>query len=207
MKKLLITTAATLFTVAAFAQGSVYFSNTGLEKMSSGASGGPYTAVSAVSATVDYGLFYGIGESTSLTFLSTQIGVNSTSTAGVIANPTDSKSALTSVDIPGTSPGETDVYVQMAGWSASFGSAGYQAASTTPNAYFGASTIINVAPTSGGLGPTTGPGAIIWQLSSGTATTEMRPFELMLVPSVPEPTSMALAGLGLATLLIFRRRS
>ena len=75
MKKLLICTAATLLTVAAFAQGNiVFFSNSGFEKISSGLLGSApstWTVVPTTAGLVNYGLFYGVGatQPRSLTFL------------------------------------------------------------------------------------------------------------------------------------------
>ena len=125
MKKLLICTAATLLTVAAFAQGTVFFSNSGFEKISSGLLGSApstWTVVPTTAGLVNYGLFYGVGatQPSSLTFLGVE-GVNSTSTAGVIANPADGTSAVTVLAIPGATGGAANVWVQIAGWSASLG--------------------------------------------------------------------------------------
>jgi hypothetical protein len=138
---------------------------------------------------VNYGLFYGIGatQPATLTFLGVK-GVNSTSVTGVIASPIGGVSPITSLQIPGTFPGETDVWVQIAGWSASYGTdwAAAQAnRQTDPSDFFGTSPIINVAPTAGGLGPATGPGAIIWQTDP---TKIAGGFTLFI--HVPEPSTM-----------------
>ena len=133
-------------------------------------------------------------------------GYSSATSAGFIVNA--SGSSITALPIPGTTPGETDVWIQIAGWTASFGTnwAGAQAAAqTTTGNYFGRSPVINVAPAAGGLGPTTGPGAIIWQTATGTDPTKIAG-GLVLYTLVPEPSTMALFGLGVAAVLIFRRR-
>lgn len=196
MKKLLLTCALVGAVTASFAQGTVQFSNGALSRLSVG---DPGSAVQIpLTANYTFGLFYGIGESTSLTFLSAQLGANSTASLGVIVNPTDRKSPLNTVGIPGTTPGQADVWIQFKGWESSFGTDWARA--ETQGAFFGSSKIVNVAA----LGPATGPGVAIWQGATGTVTTQIQAFSLT---SVPEPTTLALAGLGVAAMLIFRRRS
>ena len=139
--------------VAAFAQGTVYFSNNLFTKVSFAYGIG---AVPTTAGLINYGLFYGIGESTSLTFLTTSLGVNSIVIAGEIASSLDGVSPIHSLAIPGTQPNETDVWVQVAGWTASFGTdwRTAEAAAAAMNGWFGETGVINV----GALGPTTGPG-------------------------------------------------
>jgi hypothetical protein len=204
MKKLLVTTAATLMTVAVFAQGTVYFSNGAFNKISSGASGSAsstWTLMPATAGALDFGLFYGTGttQPATLSFAGVS-GYNSTANAGVIANATGG--AITALPIPGTTPGETDVWIQIAGWSATFGTnwAGAKA-STTQGDYWGQSAVVNV----GSLGPTTGPGAAIWQTATGTDPAKIAG-GFAVFTNVPEPTTITLAGLGVAAMLILRRR-
>lgn len=200
MKKLLLTCALVGAVTAAFAQGTVQFSNGTLTKMSLITPGVSTVVVPTTAGLINYGLFYGIGQSTSLQLLTTQLGVNSTSSAGIIVNPSDSKSAMNTIQIPGTVAGQTDIWIQFKGWSASFGS-DWVAASTL-GTWFGVSSIHNVGP----LGPGTGPGLSIWQGAAGTASATIQAFGLNPVGIIPEPTTMTLAGLGIASLLIFRRR-
>jgi hypothetical protein len=164
--------------------------------------------VPATPGLLNFGLFYGTGatQPATLTFLGSVSGVNSATSAGLIVNT--SGNPITSLWIPGTHPGETDVWIQIAGWSASFGTdwaAARVAALTTYGDYFGQSTIINVAPTAGGLGPTIGPGAIICQTASGTDPTKIAG-GFAVFTAIPEPSSTALFGWGVAVLLILRRR-
>jgi hypothetical protein len=214
MKKLLITTAATLITVAAFAQGTVFFSNSGFEKVSSGVAGSAASTWAFVPATaglINYGLFYGTGATQpgTLTFLGSVSGVNSTSTAGVIASPLDGVSSISILGIPGTVGNQANVWVQIAGWTASFGTdwaAAKAAAATTAGDYFGQTAVVNALP----LGaPVTGPGTPLWQFASGTNPQQFAGgFALFSGGGAvtPEPSTMALAGLGMAAMLIFRRR-
>jgi len=211
MKKLLITTAATLVTVGVFAQGTVWFSNNGFQKISSGVTGSAastWTVVPATANLLNFGLFYGTGATQpgSLTFLGSVSGVNSASSAGLIVNT--SGTAVNALQVPGTTPGQANVWVQLAGWTSSFGTdwaAAQAAAAAGGNNYFGTSRIVNVAPAANGLGPATGPGAIIWQTAAGTDPTKIAG-GFAVFTNVPEPSTMALAGLGMAAMLIFRRR-
>ena len=216
MKKLLITTAATLFTVAAFAQGTVFFSNGAFQKISSGVFGSAVSTWLAVPATtnlLNFGLFYGTGatQPASLTFLGSVSGVNSGVNPGIITGLTGNP--ITSLPVPGTTPGQTTLWIQVAGWSASFGTdwaAAKAASATTVGDYFGNTTVINVAPNAGGLGPSTGPGAVVWQSASLSDPTKfVGGFPVFTFGGgavTPEPSTMALAGLGMAAMLIFRRR-
>jgi hypothetical protein len=211
MKKSFVTLLLLGSAIPAFPQGTVYFSNGALEKISSHTHSyqGPWVTVPATPGLLNFGLFYGTGatQPANLTFLGSISGVNSTTTWGLIVNT--SGNLITSLAIPGTYPGETDVWVQIAGWSASFGTdwaAAQAAAMTTFGDYYGQTTIFNVAPTAGGLGPPTGPGAIIWQTATGTDPTKIAG-GFVVFTSIPEPSTTALFGLGVAeVLLIFRRQ-
>jgi hypothetical protein len=71
--------------------------------------------------------------------------------------------------------------------------------STTVAGYYGQSGIASSLLVGGGATPISSP--------FGNAATQIQTgFTLGLHPVIPEPSSMALAGLGAATLLIFRRR-
>jgi hypothetical protein len=157
---------------------------------------------------LNFGLFYGTGatQPATLTFLGSVSGVNSAAAAGVIVDTSDHQ--ITSLAIPGTHPGETDVWVQIAGWTASFGTdwaAAQEASHFILGDYFGTSRVINVAPNAGGLGPATGSGAIIWQTAMGTYPNRLAGGFVVYSLS-PEPSTTALLGLGVAALLISRRR-
>jgi hypothetical protein len=197
MKTALAITLILYSTVGAFAQGTVHFSNNALYLISEEVLLDPQPAT----ASLEYGLFYGIGESTSLTLLTAQFGVNSTTGAGLIASPADSRSALSLVGIPGTTPNETDVWLQMAGWSAIYGT-DYVAAHNAflafnTSAWWGQSAIANI---SAGLGATLGPGAQIWTSASNTTGTLIPAFVVYV--HTPEPTVLALVALSAAIVMV-----
>jgi len=99
--------------------------------------------------------------------------------------------------IPGTQENQV-VSLQVRGWSASFGN-DWQAAARTPGAFFGETDVRNVT-----LGLSTAAPAVIWQTASGTAPDKFKP--LVFNAFVPEPSTIALAALGLGGLLLFRPR-
>jgi len=208
MKKLILTIAATLVTVGVFAQGTVTFNNTGFNKISTGVSGSAsstWTVMATGLQTFRFGGLYGIGQSTSLTFITASFGVNSTSVAGIIADPANNSGQLVAFQIPGTVANQTDVWFQIVGYNYSFGT-DWVAAKAAANdnsgtKFFGQSPVINVGP----LGASTGPGTSIWQTATGTDPKKIAGGFAMFT-TIPEPTSMALVGIGAAALLIFRRR-
>lgn len=196
MKKTLMMVLLLCPAALAFAQGSVHFSNSTLSRISLITPMVPPYDI-PLTPNINFGLFYGIGQSTSLTFLSSWIGVNSTSTAGIIVNPADRKTVMTTVALPGTSPGETDVWLQVKAWDTAFGTDWVEA--SLSGQWFGESQTRNV----GALGPPTGPGVWIWQPATGTSPILIPAF----VIGIPEPSMLALAGLGTAALFVFRRRT
>jgi hypothetical protein len=212
MRKIFVTMLLLGSAVSVSAQGTVYFSNGAFEKISSVVNGGGFPTLQVVPTTpglLNFGLFYMFGatQPATLTFRERVSGVNSTSVAGVIASPYDGVSPITSLDVPGSRPGETDVWIQIAGWSASFGTdwaAAHAAAMTTYDDYFGETDLTNVAPAAGGLGPAMGSGAIIWQTATGTDPTKFAGGFVLFTS--PEPSTTALLGLGVAALLSLRRR-
>jgi hypothetical protein len=211
MRKIFVTMLLLGSAVSVFAQGTVYFSNGGFNRMCSGlccSHPSTWTAVPTTAGLINYGLFYGTGatQPATLSFLGVS-GYNSATSPGLIVNA--SGGAITALGIPGTTAGEIDVWIQIAGWSASFGTdwaAAKAASTTTAGVSFGETVVINVAPTAGGLGPATGPGAIIWQTATGTDPHKFPGGSYLLFAMAPEPSTMALFGLGVAAVLIFRRR-
>lgn len=227
MKKLLITLALVGTVAVAYGQGYVNFQNGTLYKISTANAGTAGVQANPASGAVmpttagsfDFGLFYGIGGTSSMALLDATsgnavfYGVNSTSAAGIIGSSADNKSGF-SVGIPGTTVGETDVWFAYAGWSASYGSglSGYNAAKAAFQAgstgvFFGESDMQNskIFANTLALGPSASP-INIWTYATGTNPKLVQAFILYDNVVIPEPTTLALAGLGAAAMLIFRRR-
>jgi len=109
-------------------------------------------------------------------------------------------------ELTGTLPSGTIVDFLVRGWSANAGAtwaealAFYNNGNPSADMYLGQSVIGNDLQLGGGPIPVSGIfGVNPNQLNAG--------FNMGLVPGVvPEPTSMVLAGLGAASLLLFRRR-
>jgi len=211
MKKLALTISAVAMAVSAFAQGTVNFNNLPTQQIrtNSTALGGGIGLTANTPQGFYYGLFIApVGTLTSdlrdpaWTFTSTY----ATNTAGVGRL---SGGLATGVPVNGWAGGTSANYV-VAGWSASLGhdwalvlpqydpayAAGVWAGSTV--GFFGQSVIGTGISGGGPLGqPVLG--------MFGAAAPSIQGFNLFAVP-VPEPATFALAGLGAAALLIFRRR-
>lgn len=202
MKKLILTTICAAAAVSGFAQGTMGFQNGNTSPIYVGTSiATSYTtSQKATSATlssggvIDVGLFWG----TSAGSVTTLGAVTTLSTTAGIA-----LGGVTTA-IAGTQPGDADFFSVIA-WDSSYGS-GYagQAAAAAAGGLWGASlqTQYGVAPVlQFALAPTLGPGTVMF---GGTSTTGV--FHLFALTSSPEPTTLALGGLGAAALLLFRRR-
>jgi hypothetical protein len=186
MKKTLLTLALVAMTaVASFAQGTIQFNNGTLTRVTYKDASGVSLGNLPTAIGVVYGVFVN-GSDTPVQPLGNNQGVN----AGII-------NASGLYPIPGTAENQV-VSLQVRGWSASFGN-DWQAASRTAGALFGETDVRNVT-----LGLSTAAPAVIWQTATGTATDKFKPLVLLTV--VPEPSTIALAVLGLGSLLLFRRR-
>jgi len=190
MKKLAAILCLTALATGAFAQGYVRFANSST------------TLISVDGATQTGGTYYyallaaAPGTTDRTTFQFTGIYATNTATAGRLQG-----GSLQGVYTTAAWGALQERSYFVAGWSADNGAVWNNAWLTTlpANGFFGWSAIATA--TSGGLDPVSQqlvPATPLW---SGTALTA----GFNLVP-VPEPTTMALAGLGAAALLIFRRR-
>jgi hypothetical protein len=192
MKKLAAILCLSALTTGAFAQGLVTMGNgpTTQISASTGASGASVALASGNAGTYYFGLLTQAAAGGPYAFANVY-GTNSAG-AGRIAGYTTS--------VAGWAAGQTLNY-EVAGWSASLGTT-WSAGWLTGNfggksGYFTVSS--PAAGTAGGGSPVPAPA---WNLFGGSGLTGFN-----LAPAgVPEPTSMALAGLGAAALLIFRRR-
>jgi len=201
MKKLLLTGFGIVLAASVFGQGTVRFSDVSadlssppdrLVRFGAGTTNpfGTNNAVLVNSGTSSYRaqLYYGA----------------STAPEGSLIPVTTAAAqfrASTTTTEPGTwAPGNrtfvgfdtgATVSLQVRVWDNQFG-ATYELALASGNGYFGKSTIFQYTVPTDPLAP---PSAFV-----------MAPFVSFSVTPVPEPSTFALAGLGAAALLIFRRR-
>jgi len=183
MKKLLLTLALAAVTTFTYAQGTIQFANNaGTRFLINGIRAGLAGAPAITAGQFTFGVYAGLTENG----LSSQplgaLGTN-TATAGLISSLPDGNVHA----IPGFAAANT-VFVQIRGWETRFGSweAGQQG-------LHGQTAVRAVV-----LGPGSGPGTVVW---SSTDLTKFQAIDL-----VPEPSAIALAVLGLGSLLLFRRR-
>jgi hypothetical protein len=90
--------------------------------------------------------------------------------------------------ISGTAGGQR-IWLKIGGWVGG--------TDTSPeNAIYGESDAVSVV-----LGPSFGPGAPVWQRSTGTATDRAKPFVIALIP---EPSIIALVSVALGAMILIR---
>lgn len=190
MKRILLTLALAVAATIANGQGTLQFQNGTLTRFMLDRKDGSALVQVPINSGVTYGLFWGTAADNVSQTAQTPLGAqNTTATgAGLITVPNG-----TAYQLPGTDVGQV-VFVQIRGWSSSFGT-DWQAAKGAQGAIYGETTVRSFT-----LGPSSGPGTVLW---SNTDTTKFRP---MVLEIVPEPSTIALAVLGLGSLLLFRRR-
>lgn len=191
MKKLAATLCLSAMATGAFAQGVVIFNNSPTTLVSAGTSAQTATAISGPAGSYYFGLLTSAtGTPGSFTFASLY-ATNSSLAAGRFVGGT--------VPVSGWAPGTTKSY-EVAGWASSLGTTFNPSWLTAApgNGFFGLSAI-----GSGVAGGTTAGGQSFPTLPLFGGTGIGSGFALV---GVPEPSSMALAGLGAAALFIFRRR-
>ena len=190
MKKLAVALCLTALTTGAFAQGLVNFFNNSTTLISSGLPGNS-TAISGAVGSYYFALLTapsGTTDPKAFTF-SGAYGTNQT-VAGRFTGGGN-------VVIQNWAPGTIKAF-EVAGWSSSLGTTFNSAWLTSMPGGFGLSTIASGSP--GGFNAGTGgtdPNLVIFSSTSIASG--------FLVP-IPEPGTFALAGLGAAAMLIFRRR-
>jgi len=201
MKKLSIISLIALSGFSVLAQGTLQFQNTVLTAFytNTTATGGTRGKVGTAAGTMNYALFYSDattgGTASSLSF-ATAVG-NSTTSAGLIQGSTI-------LPLAGTNPGDA-VYIEMIAYSgllsgySQFLNPGSNGDWTGTGAWFGKTPVIEIL----NLGATSGPGQVMFQNDASHIGT-VNGFTDITV--VPEPATFALAGLGAAAMLIFRRR-
>lgn len=183
MKKLLLTLALAAVTTFTYAQGTIQLGNSlGTRFRVNGALPANAAAGGPVGGSFSFGVYFG----TTAGNLSTQpagpLGTN-TSIGGIIGGP-----SAGAYPIPGH-PADATVFVQIRAWESRFGT--WEAGQA---GLHGQTRVLPVI-----LGPESlSPGTVIW---SATDLTKFQAIDL-----VPEPSAIALAVLGLGSLLLFRRR-
>jgi len=178
-------------TTFAFGQGSMAFLNppTVIHKTAD-SSGSLVNVPVAINSTLTYGIFLGATADTIATTPAGPTATGSTTAAGRMTG-------VPQLYLPdGTQPGQV-VFARIRAWDSTFGS-DWQTAKLQGR-FYGETDVRQLEP----LGPTSGPATVIWQGATGTSANR---FFAMQIVAVPEPSTIALAVLGLGSLLLFRRR-
>jgi len=188
MKKILLTLALIVVTTVTYAQGTIQMANTsGTRFLVNGVRPLSVSAGGPAAGTYVFGVFAGTSADALSQVPLGELGRN-TVTGGLISSSNPQAHA-----VPGFGPfsqSQTKVFIQIRGWEASFAD-DWRAAQAS--GLFGESAVRSFE-----LGAPSGPGAVIW--GSDTLT------QFQAINLVPEPSSIALAVLGLGSLLLFRRR-
>jgi hypothetical protein len=180
---------------ATYAQGTIQFLNSALSRLQyQEVPGGPINT--AVPAGTHVGAYWGTDAAGAAAI--TGMGKGSlagptslTAAGGIWPAPGSPGGAVYPVN--GTQEGQR-VWLKIAAWI------GGDAQSPTGNVLvYGESVVVSVL-----LGPTAGPGTVVWQSAAGTATDRAKPFVLGIIP---EPSVWTLCILGLVALYVFGAKS
>jgi len=184
MKKILLACSVLLVAVGAFAQGQINFANTSTTLITTNTPTGSGSISGAGLYTI--GLYIGAPGATRA-----QLTLAGTTANGALAGRFSGGNPY---QVPGA-PAGSAIAFQVRAWTTAHG-ATYEAAaaSGSPSALVGESTIGSVTPTAP---PATVPGIF------GTGAGQVGGFS---IAPVPEPSSIALGLLGLGAVALFRRR-
>ncbi len=193
MKKTLSLLVATccFAAVSVHAQGTIQFLNSALSKLKYTAEPGAPTADMPVGAVV--GVFWG-RSADALTLAENTVVIT---TPGLF-------NGGTVYALPGSEPGQS-VFLKIAAW--------YNSGGTTPRlaregpctpgiTHYGESAVVQTTA----LGPTAGPGTVVFQGPSGTNPNRAKPFEFQIGVLCPEPSTWAILAVGLGTVLLRQRK-
>jgi len=215
MKKTLLTLALVAASAAAFAQGKVLFANNGSSLVTladsahvmaadQGVAGLPVaTSGPALPSGVrlDVGLYIGTSSS-SLALVTTTTAGSSSTVSPLLLNPASGGSGVAGQWSPSgyTVNGSAGaVFLQVKVWDSAF--ATYDLA-LAGNAYTGLDNVFQMTLGSGITYPNmTSAGGSTWAAAGNN-----NPIIVGVPAITPEPGTMALAGLGAAAMMIFRRR-
>jgi len=229
MKKLLTTLCIGALAFAAYSQGTVNFGNTSLTLVSTNAA--YLSGTTGTTATTLGGFNYAVFTAAS-TVSSASSALDLLTPTWTFTTLTGTNTAVASggrlnggsgVVVPtGWAPGVTNSFL-IAGWSSSLGNwaavqslitggsfatgggSRYQVAGNPAAGSFLGISAVSFGAAGGGTA-----GLPAFSLFGSTPTAQGTPlatgFQLFPVVAVPEPSSFALAGLGAAALMIFRRR-
>jgi len=189
MKKLAAILCLSALSTGAFAQGLINFFNNANTLVSSGTSVNNTAAISGAP-----GSFY-------FALLTSAVGANTFTFANVLGTNQASAGRFNggaNVQVAGWAAGTARDF-EVAGWDSSLGATFNPAwlTGTTPGVGFSS---LGTGQAGGFNGTGTLPNLNIFGGATGIQT------GFNVITGVPEPSSMALAGLGAAALLIFRRR-
>jgi hypothetical protein len=202
MKKLLVIAAASLLAASAFAQGTLTYSTGGgtgstlkygSDPMFGALAGATYNGTYG---PIRMGLWIGPAGATEAQLTLDAGSIKTVGTAG----PSQGNISASAYNVPGTTAAAT-ITLQIRAWSgASYGAGAVAAKSGVTQITLGGGALSpTVAWAIGGVAPTS-----TW---NGVPTTGTGPLAGIALHAVPEPASASIIGLGLASLLIFRRRS
>jgi hypothetical protein len=194
MKKTLLTLALVGFSAAAtYAQGTIQFLNSALSRLQyQEQPGGPITTT--LPAGTHVGAYWGTDAAGAAALVGPGRGSLAGPTSLTAANgiwPAAGAPGGAVYPVGGSTEGQR-VWLKIAAW------VGGDAQAPVGYTHYGESTVVSVV-----LGPTAGPGTVVWQGATGTATDRAKPF----VVAVPEPSIIALGALGLGALLLRRRKA
>jgi hypothetical protein len=177
MEKLLFILALAAMATFADAQGTIQFANGAGTRFRLGFNLAPGS------------LYFGVFVGATANSLSSQpvlpLGTN-TSTLGLMSAPNPQ-----AYQIPGFEA-NTTVFLLIRAWGSRFG-ADWQRA-YAEGSLCGQTEVRSVI-----LGPSSGPGTVVW------SSTDLTKFQPMDIYNCPEPSTIALVGLGLGSLFLFRR--